>query len=379
MNCTGRFFQRDLPPPVALLIILLSVVFLGACAAASPVQVEYVLGTFCSVNLYEDGNNKLYARIFSRLREIDRTMSVKPADFRESITKTPSGGPAAKSAGDSAMDSSLAMINRNAGIAPVKAGADLLEVLEQAVQYARMSGGAFDPTVGPLVNLWGIGTETERIPGEAEIEAALALVNWRDLVINKEEKTAFLRRKGMALDLGAIAKGYAADEAARIAKEGKARRGIVDLGGNIFALGGRGSGKKAEPWRIGIQDPLSRRGEYIGVLLAADKSIVTSGVYERYFESDGRRYHHILSTKDGWPVNNGLLSVTIIADRSIDADALSTAVFALGYAEGRALIDSIAGIEAIFVFEDRSVTITDGLREIFSLTGEDYFLNRVVQ
>lgn len=379
MSCTGRFFQRDLPPSVALLIILLSVVFLGACAAASPVQVEYVLGTFCSVNLYEDGNNKLYARIFSRLREIDRTMSVKPADFRESIAKTPSGGPAAKSAGDSAMDSSLAMINRNAGIAPVKAGADLLEVLEQAVQYARMSGGAFDPTVGPLVNLWGIGTETERIPGEAEIEAALALVNWRDLVINKEEKTAFLRRKGMALDLGAIAKGYAADEAARIAKEGKARRGIVDLGGNIFALGGRGSGKQAAPWRIGIQDPLSRRGEYIGVLLAADKSIVTSGVYERYFESDGRRYHHILSTKDGWPVNNGLLSVTIIANRSIDADALSTAVFALGYAEGRALIDSIAGIEAIFVFEDRSVTITDGLREIFSLTGEDYFLNRVVQ
>ncbi|MDR2476811.1 MAG: FAD:protein FMN transferase [Treponema sp.] len=374
MNCTGRFFQRALPPLFALSILLLSAALLGA--AASPVQIEYVLGTFCSVNLYEDGNNKLYARIFSRLREIDRTMSAKPADFRESVVKTPSTGPGSKADKiDSAVDSSLAMINRNAGIAPVKAGSDLLEVLEQAVQYARLSGGAYDPTVGPLVNLWGIGTETERIPGEAEIQAALALVNWQDLVINKEEKTAFLRRKGMALDLGAIAKGYAADEAARLAKKGKARRGIVDLGGNIFALGGRGSGKKAAPWRIGVQDPQGKRGEYIGVLLAADKSIVTSGVYERYFESGGRRYHHILSTKDGWPVNNGLLSVTIMADRSIDADALSTAVFALGYAEGRALIDSTAGVEAVFVFEDRAVKITDGLREIFSLTGKNYFID----
>jgi thiamine biosynthesis lipoprotein len=319
---------------------------------------EFALGTVCAVNLYEDGNAKRYARIFSRIRDIEQIMS----------RQLPS--------------SELSRINQNAGIAPAPVSAELLEVLEQALRYAQLSDGAFDPTVGPLAALWGIGTENERIPDGAEIAAALALVNWRDLVIDRERGTAFLRRPGMALDLGAIAKGYAADEAARLARESGVRRGIIDLGGNILALGGRGSGGRrlgkppgeAAPWRIGIQDPLSDRGAYSGVLLARDKSVVTSGVYERYFEADGRRYHHILSTTDGYPVQNGLLSVTIVTDRSIDADALSTAVFALGYEKGVSLIESRADTEAVFVFDDRTVRITSGLSESFSLSDDGYTL-----
>jgi thiamine biosynthesis lipoprotein len=297
--------------------------------------------------------------------------------------------------------SGVVKINENAGLQPVPVRADLIAVLEQALHYAELSGGAFDPTIGPLVKLWDIESQQEppaiaetvppegadnagqeplpppagtgKIPPtETEIARALALVNWRDLVVNKEAETAFLRRQGMALDLGAIAKGYAADEAVRIAREGKARRGIFDLGGNIAVLGGRGDGKEAAPWRIGVQDPLKQRGSYIGVLPVRDKSVVTSGVYERYFEHGGRRYHHILSTKDGWPVSNGLLSVTITAERSIDADALSTAVFALGYEAGSALVESLENIDAVFVFEDRTVKITSGLAGIFSLVGSEY-------
>ncbi|MDR1574986.1 MAG: FAD:protein FMN transferase [Treponema sp.] len=332
------------------------VVCFSACARPAPAaRMEFALGTVCDINLYESGSDKLYARIFARIREIDRTMSARPE----------------------AGDSEVARINRNAGIAPVEVSADLIEVLERALYYAELSGGAFDPTIGPLAALWDIGSGTSegRIPDEEEIAGALALVDWRDLVIDRQRGTAFLRRQGMALDLGAIAKGYAADEAAGLAREGGAGRGIFDLGGNILALGGR-DGKRGAPWRIGVQDPLDERGAYIGVLPVRDKSVVTSGVYERYFEAGGRRYHHILSSGDGYPVNNGLLSVTIVAGRSIDADGLSTAVFALGYEKGKALIETLPDTGAIFVFEDHTVRITSGLEGIFSLTSDRYELNQ---
>jgi thiamine biosynthesis lipoprotein len=170
-------------------IVILCALIAGfaACAKPPPPRMEFALGTVCAVNLYEDGTNELYARIFSRIREIDRSMSAVLED------------------------SAIMAVNRNAGRAPAAVPPDLIEVLERARYYAELSRGAFDPTVGPLVRLWGIGTESERIPDEAEIADALALVNWQDLIINREQGTVFLRRQGMALDLGAIAKGYAAD------------------------------------------------------------------------------------------------------------------------------------------------------------------------
>jgi thiamine biosynthesis lipoprotein len=179
----------------------------------------------------------------------------------------------------------------------------------------------------------------------------------------------------MALDPGAVAKGYAADELVRILREAGLPGAIIDLGGNIFACGhktGAGLGKRDEPWKIGIQDPLEERGSYAGVLEVRDKSVVTSGVYERTFEEGGKRYHHILSVRDGYPVDNGLLSVTIIADHSTDADALSTAAFTLGYDRGRALIESIPGAAGIFIFEDKSIRGTPGALEMFTLGDENY-------
>jgi len=356
-------------------VVFLSLVFLIACSRPPRSQAEFALGTVCVINLYENGNNKLYSRIFSRIREIDRVMSSFPGEFEELLNDNtiidPNAGP------DSAVStlvSGVLAINRQAGIEPVKVRADLLEVLVTALRYAEISGGAFDPTIGPLVKLWGIGTDAQRVPTKNEIAAALELVNWRDLEIDRKAGTAFLKRKGMEIDLGGIAKGYAADEAARIAKEGKAKHGIIDLGGNILAFGWRDE-KKFIHWRIGVQDPLSdSRGDYLGVLAVHDTSVVTSGVYERNFENSGKRYHHILSTVNGYPVDNGLLSVTIVTKRSMEADALSTAVFALGYERGKNLIDSIYDAEAVFVFEDRSVKITEGLSGIFTLTDNEFKL-----
>ena len=356
--------------PRPVIIVFLSVI-LATCAKAPGSQVEYVLGTFCVANLYESGNSQLYSRIFSRIREIDRTMTTFAGEFQE---LQGSGGnfdsnsriAEAYQSAVGTLVSGVVAINRQAGIEPVKVRPDLIEVLEKALYYAELSGGAFDPTIGPLVKLWGIGTDTQHIPDDDEISTALALVDWRDLIIDREEGTAFLRREGMALDLGAIAKGYAADEALRIAREGRVKRAVFDFGGNIAVLGWREvKGKELLPWRIGIQNPLNGRGTYIGVLPVHDTSVVTSGVYERNFELDEKRYHHLLSTVNGYPVENGLLSVTIVADSSTDADALSTAVFTLGFELGKVLIDSIADTEAIFIFDDNSVQITDGLIEIF--------------
>jgi thiamine biosynthesis lipoprotein len=303
------------------------------------------MGTVCGVNLYERGNSRSYAAVFSRIRDIEGIMSANLADTE------------------------LDRINQKAGRFPVAVSGELLEVLEQAKAYAGMSGGAFDPTVGPLVKLWGIGGDEPRLPGEEEIAGALALVDYRDLVIDREAGTAFLRRPGQALDLGAIAKGYAADQAVSAAKKAGVRRAIIDLGGNVFAWGER---REGEAWRIGVQDPRKERGASLGTLQVKNKSIVTSGVYERYFEEGGKRYHHILSTEDGYPVENGLLAVTVVADLSIEADAFSTAVFALGYEKGRALVESRPGVEAVFVFDDSRVILSSGIGESFTLTGEDY-------
>jgi len=347
--------------PVALLLSF----FLIACAAQerSP-RMEFALGTLCVVSLFDCGNEGIYGDIFSRIREIDRTMTAFPAPV--------AGGPV----------SYIVEIGMQAGIAPVRVGADLIDVLERALHFAEISDGAFDPTIGPLTRLWGIGTPLQRVPGDAEMAAALELVGWRDLEIDREAGTVFLRRQGMSLDLGSIAKGYAGDEVARIAREAGAGHALIDLGGNIVVVGHRwqrGRARQEAPWRIGLRNPLDGRGAHIGVVEVYDTSVVTSGVYERFFEAlapDGtpRRFHHLLSTVDGFPVENGLLSVTVITKSSTDADALSTAVFAMGYERGRALVDSMPGFEAVFVFDDRRVSITDGLAGAFRLTDDEFTL-----
>lgn len=325
------------------LLLSMACIISAGCRKAPPAQSEFALGTKCTVNLYQYGSARLYRALFSRLREIEGYLSV------------------------TIPDSDVAALNRGAGTVPVKVHPEFIEVLGRALYYAELSGGAFDPTVGPLTALWGISSENPRVPGEDEIRAVLPLINWRDVLINGDE--VLLRRSGMGIDLGAIAKGYAADELAGLLRAAAVPGALIDLGGNIFAHGEKPGGN---PWRIGIQDPLDERGASIGFLEVRDKTVVTSGVYERFIEAGGRRYHHILSTRNGWPVDQGLLSVTITADRSMDADALSTAAFALGYDQGRALVEAAAGAEALFVFDDRSIRGTGGFLSVFTLNNQGY-------
>jgi thiamine biosynthesis lipoprotein len=335
----------------------------------SSARSELALGTLCRIELFGGGKPELYGRLFSRLYEIERMMSVNLAD------------------------SEVSRINRAAGIAPVPVSPELFTVLERAVYFAEASDGAFDPTVGPLVGLWGIGGDNPKVPDREEIEAALALVNWKELELSGPavdetsavdgaetgghvSATAFLRRRGMALDLGAIAKGFAADELVKLLREAGTKSAVIDLGGNIYVYGTRPpprsflSGFKKTKWRVGIQNPLDDRGAYAGYLELDETSVVTSGVYERFFTENGKRYHHILDTRTGFPVENGLLAVTITAPSSMDADALSTAVFALGREKGGVLA-AANGAGAVFMFEDKTIHTSSA---DFTLTDTGYRL-----
>jgi thiamine biosynthesis lipoprotein len=335
---------------IRTLLVLLVVSLLPSCSSSAPKELsrsEYVLGTFCTIRVLGGGDEDLLDRSFARLHEIEDELSVNAPGSR------------------------IDAANEAAGRAPVEVGADAMSILRRDLQLSAWSDGAFDPSVGPLVKLWGIGTDRARLPSPKEIAAAKAFVGWRDIVLDQAKGTVFLRRKGMALDLGSTTKGFAADEIAALVRASKAKSAVIDLGGNIYVVGGKPGGKK---WRIGLQDPFSEeRGAYIGVASLADMTMVTSGVYERFFIVDGVRYHHILDTKTGYPVRNGLMSVTVIAPKSFDADGFTTMIFALGRAKGMALAAE-KGVDAIVVDEDRKVYMSPGVSSYFELTDSSFSL-----
>jgi thiamine biosynthesis lipoprotein len=336
-------------------VFLLCAVLLCACTKQN-VRTEFVLGTVCSVRFFENVQPKVFDSVFSFLMHLEDILSAN----REG--------------------SELDTINKNAGIAPVKVSHELIDVLKRALYFAELSSNGsaiapFDPTVGPLVKLWNIGTDAERIPTNSEIQEALSLINWHDVEIDESSETVFLKKKFMALDLGAIAKGYAADEVAKIIIDYGIKSAVIDLGGNIFALGEKPASSifsKPSAYKIGIQNPVDLRGTYIGYVEVKNKTLVTSGTYERFFEEGGIRYHHILSTQTGYPVWNDLLSVTIIAGNSMDADALSTTAFALGYEKGFELLENISDVEGIFILNDGSdgsdvsIKMTSGAEKIWT-------------
>lgn len=265
--------------------------------------------------------------------------------------------------------SEVSEINKNAGIKPVKVSEDTYYVIKSSIEYSELSGGKFDITVGDLVKLWGIGTDKEKVPSDDEIKSALAKIDYKKMVLNDTDKTVFLQDEGMVIDLGAIAKGYVADEIIKILEENNVKSAIVNLGGNVYVHGS----KNGEDFKVGIRDPFSQDANtYFGIYKTQDESIVTSGVYERYFIKDGVRYHHILSTSTGYPIDNELMSTTILTKNSMVADALSTTTFALGVDEGLKLIENTPNVEAIFVTKDKKVYMTSGVNEKLDLTNKEY-------
>lgn len=333
-------YSRIILPVVVVLSVL-------NCSQPAPLRTGMALGTVCSINLFEKGTEERYDALFSRLDDIESLMSAN------------------------LNNSTIGRINAAAGIHPVKSDKETLKVLQAALRFARDSDGRFDPTIGPLVTLWDIGGTSPAVPEQELLRRARSLIDWRRVVINTEEETVFLPEKGMRIDLGAIAKGYAADEIAVMIRSWGISRAMIDLGGNIFALGNKAEGT---PWHIGIRDPEQTGGAPVLSLHVSDKSMVTSGIYERFFVENGTHYHHILDPETGYPANSGILSVSIISPRSIEADALSTTLFLLGIRKGMDFIEGIPEAEAIFIDSSRKVYPSSGVAGGIRILNSGYSL-----
>jgi thiamine biosynthesis lipoprotein len=260
--------------------------------------------------------------------------------------------------------SEIAKINRSAGRKAVCVSKDVMTVLEAAIQLAEISGGTFDITLAPVIDLWRRYGKQLTLPSAKEIDAVLPVCGYRNLRLDNENSTAFLRSDGCLIDLGAIAKGYAADCCVEIYKAMGIQSAFINLGGNVKTLGNNPSG---HDWVIGVQHPDKPRGIFFGALDIYNQSVVTSGAYERYFEMNNKKYHHILDYKTGRPCESGLKSVTVVSQSSMQADSLSTAAFVLGPDEGIRLINKINGAGAIFFTEINEVYITRNLRWNFHL------------
>ena len=273
--------------------------------------------------------------------------------------------------------SEVSQINEQAGIAPVAVSDEIIEMLDIAIGYAEASGGLFDVTIGPVIELWGIGTDHAAVPSETDLKANMAKVNYKNLEINRENKTVYLKEKGMLLDLGAIAKGYIADQVKKLMLESGIKSGIISLGGNILTIGEKPNGNA---WSIGVRNPeIEESINELGILTLKDVSIVSSGVYERYFAVDNQRYHHIINPFTGYPEQNDIMSITIVSDKSVDGDSLSTTAFLMGLEKGYAYIESLDGIGAVITMKDKSVYVTDYLKDTFILVDNTFTQKEIGQ
>lgn len=338
-----------------LIIITMAVSFSG-CKTEKKHHIEkteYLMNTIMTIRIFDKEDEEILDEAFERLKEIENKMS------------------------NTISTSEISLVNKNAGIRSVQVSDDVYYVLEKAKYYAELTKGAYEPTIGPLVDLWNIseekGKKNPTIPSDEEILREKNKVGYKKIDL-LENNYVFLREEGMKLDLGGIVKGYAADEAKKILEDKGVKSAIIDLGGNIYAVGSKNSNSKEEEWKIGVQNPFSNKMVELGILNVEDKSIVTSGDYERYFEIGDKRYHHILDSKTGYPVENELSAVSIVSDLSIDGDALSTAIFVLGVEKGTELINKIEGVEAIFITKKHEIYTTTNIKKRFTLKSEDFYL-----
>lgn len=295
----------------------------------------FALGTANSIKVFLEDEERVARRAIERVNEIEQRMSA----FLPG--------------------SDLSNIRDQAGESFQKIHGDTFRLIQKAVKFGNLTQGAFDITINPLVQLWGISKKGDFIPSEEEIQKALARVDYRSVQMVDGMQSCRLEKKGQSIDLGGIAKGYAADEVRRILTENGVKNALINLGGNVTAVGSR---PDKTPWRVGIQNPLAPRGEFAARLYVADRTVVTSGCNERFFIKDGIRYHHILDPRTGRPARSSVLSVTVVCGCSADADALTTAFFILGPVKSLPLIRKFRA-EAVFIMEDLSVAFTRGLKE----------------
>lgn len=304
----------------------------------------FAMDTFMSVSVYGDNEDNAQQAAVSCEQEVN---ALEPALSR---TRT---------------DSDLYRLNHANG-AVCEVSDDTYAAIESAVQYAELTEGAFDPTMAPLTDLWGINTENAHVPAQAEIDQALTHVGYENIRLLGDHQVQLLN--GAQLDLGGIGKGFATDAVFTLLAqqpEGAATGALVQLGGNIGAFG-ENPARDGGNWVVGIADP-DDNAEFVATVEVRDASVVTSGDYERYFEQDGKRYHHIFDPATGYPADTGLRSVTVIDQNSTRADALTTALFVKGLDDGLVFCAE-NNIAAVFITSDKRIYTTEAVASVCTYT-----------
>lgn len=291
-----------------------------------------LMGTRVSVELWHDdpaAGRTLVGAVLDEYRRIDREMSTYRAD------------------------SPISLVNAEAASRPVPVGRELLDLIGRALELSAASGGAFDITYDSVGYLYDF--RARQRPTEDEIDARLAAVDFRHVVIDRDASTIRFSHPGVRINLGGIAKGYAVERGAAILREHGIRHAVLNAGGDTRVLGDR----RGQPWIVGIRHP-RLDAEVVTRLPVVDEAVSTSGDYERFFDEDGRRYHHILNPATGEPTE-GILSVTVIGPDATMTDGLSTTLFVLGVDEGLELIERFPGYEAVIVAADGTLSYSSGL------------------
>lgn len=340
-------FRQPVKRAFLSLILVLSVFFLSSCSFSNKSRANYIsdtkilLDTFVTITLYGCSDTEILNNCFeivSRYQDIySRTLNYTELyNINQSREKR------------------------------IPISEEMADILNTGKKYGEKTNGAFDLTVGAVTSLWDFKTEPFSLPSEDSLKSGLKHVNFKNISIVEENGQHFLikENENAVLELGGIAKGYIADKIKSYLISEGVGNALIDLGGNILCIGGHTDGT---PFHVGILRPFSEN-QHLAVVDVADCSVVTSGSYQRYFKIGDRLYHHILDPSSGYPVENGLLSVTIISKSSVDADALSTSCFILGREKGLELIDSLEDTYGIFVDEDLNITYSKGLKENFSVT-----------
>ena len=323
-------------------LIVLAVALVAGCTRARTVQkTEPIMGTDVTITVVDQSTEVGEAAIeagMSELRRLDDMMSL----YKDT--------------------SEITKVNLAAGREPVKVSPEMIEVVEQAAEISRLSGGIFDVTIGPLVVLWQMRLKEGRVPSDDEIARVRPLVNYRNIVVDRTASTIFLKKTGMIMDFGGM-KGSMVDRVADLFRKRGIKNAIIAVAGDIWVLGHRDDGTS---WRIGVQHP-REHDKTLAVLDLSDKYVSTSGDYERFVIREKKRYHHIIDPRTGKP-STGVISVTLVGDRGAFIDPLAKVPFILGPEEGMKIVKKF-GAQAIIVDEDGKVFMTDGIKNLLDQPG----------
>ena len=333
-------------PPICVIsttMLCFVIIVMAGCATVSPASPPVVLkrtqmhmGTLVTVTAVssdKDAGNRAMRAAFDEIKRLEQVLSTWRSD------------------------SELSRVNQEAGRRPVQVSPETLELVIRSLELGRLTQGGFNIALGPAIDAWSI-TERQRIPDDGELQRLKQLVDWTSIHINAESRTIYLPREGMRIDVGGIGKGYAADRAVEEMKRAGATGGSVALSGDIKTFGLLPDRKG---FSVGIRHP-REEGALIAVIDLKDEAVSTAGDYERFFERERIRYHHILDPQTLQPAR-ACQSVTVIAKEGTMADGLDTGIFVLGPERGMALVERLPNVEAVIIDHEGNMTISSGLRD----------------